>query len=106
MLIRISRPTNATHKWVYSPARRGYTELGRNTYDMGLDGQSIKLLLVIKLRFGRVIGDEDNLFLCKGRTKGSGQAGQGGRQKEREDEYGHVLWSLDGATYSVRVKSG
>jgi hypothetical protein len=55
----------------------GYTEMGRNTYDMGLDGQSIKLLLVVKLRFGRVIGDEDNLFLYKGRTEGSGQAGQG-----------------------------
>ena len=32
---------------------------------MRLDAQSIKLLLVITPGFGRVIGDEEDSFLCK-----------------------------------------
>jgi hypothetical protein len=32
---------------------------------MRLDAQSIKLLLVITPGFGRVIGDEEDAFLCK-----------------------------------------
>jgi hypothetical protein len=44
---------------------------------MRLDSESIKLLLVITPGFGRVIGDEEDAFLCKERTKGSDRAGQG-----------------------------
>jgi hypothetical protein len=34
-----------------------------NTYDMRLDSQPIKLLLVITPGFGRVVGDEQDAFL-------------------------------------------
>jgi hypothetical protein len=40
---------------------------------MSLDSQLIKLLLVIMPGFRRVIGDEEDAFLCK--TKGSGSSG-------------------------------
>jgi hypothetical protein len=36
---------------------------------MRLDAQSIKLLLVITPGFGRVIGDEEDAFLCKKNEK-------------------------------------
>ena len=35
---------------------------------MCLDAQSIKLLLVITPGFSRVIGDEEDAFLCKSET--------------------------------------
>jgi hypothetical protein len=38
---------------------------------MRLDAQSIKLLLVITPGFSRVIGDEEDAFLCKDEQKGS-----------------------------------
>jgi hypothetical protein len=44
-------------------ASREGTELRRYTYNMRLDSQPIKLLLVITPGFGRVIGDEEDAFL-------------------------------------------
>jgi hypothetical protein len=38
---------------------------------MRLDSQGIKLLLVITPGFGRVIGDEEDAFLCKTKRIGS-----------------------------------
>jgi hypothetical protein len=100
MLIRRPRPASATHKWVYWPAGGegggGDIELRKNTYNMRLDSQSIKLLLVITPGFGRVIGDEEDAFVCKERTKGSDRAGEGsaGEGKREWDEHEHVRAEL------------
>jgi hypothetical protein len=46
---------------------------------MRLDAQSIKLLLVITPGFGRVIGDEEDAFLCKN-DKRIGSSGESVRR--------------------------
>lgn len=55
---------------------------------MRLDAQSIKLLLVITPGFGRVIGDEEDSFLCKNERIGSrGESVRRAGDRETGDEY-------------------
>ncbi len=72
MLIRRPRPASAAAAQTgIFIGRGGGTELSRNTYNMGLDSEPIKLLLVITPGFSRVIGDEEDAFLYKKRRIGS-----------------------------------
>ena len=78
---------------------------------MHLDAQSIKVLPVITLGFGHVIGDEEDTFLCKNnkRIRSSGSSGESVRcaGDRNGDEYRH-LPGRDGyaLTYSGCVEYG
>jgi hypothetical protein len=57
---------------------------------MRLDAQSIKLLLIITPGFGRVIGDEEDAFLCKN-DKDRIEDESARRAGDRNgDEYNHL----------------
>ena len=63
MLIQRLHPAAYTHKWgIFSQSR--VCPILKTTYNIRLDAQPIKLLLVITPGFGRVIGDEEDAFLC------------------------------------------
>lgn len=71
---------------------------------MRLDAQSIKLLLVITPGFGRVIGDEEDSFLCKNERIGS--RGESVRRAGDRETGMSIQTDLYALTYSGCVELG
>lgn len=67
-----------------------HRQAGKDTHNMRLDAQTIKLLLVINPGFGRIIGDEEDAFPCnkgEGSDRNAGQPNAGEGEGSEDDEY-------------------